>query len=70
VSIDSAAIVLEPEGQTLGIGLKGDLAAMLAAAQNAKRPPETGDLQCAERTIATISVLRERVACRLRSSIA
>jgi DNA invertase Pin-like site-specific DNA recombinase len=38
------AIVLVPEGGELRIEVKGDLAAMLAAAQSAKRSPETGDL--------------------------
>jgi site-specific DNA recombinase len=37
-------IVLTPEGDGLKIVLKGNLAAMLGAAQNAKRSPETGDL--------------------------
>jgi hypothetical protein len=38
------SIILTPQGQELGIELRGDLAAMLGAAQNAKRSPETGDL--------------------------
>jgi DNA invertase Pin-like site-specific DNA recombinase len=38
------AIVLEPEGETLAISLKGDLAGMLAAAQNTKKAADTGDL--------------------------
>ena len=39
------AIVLTPDQGELQIELKGgNLAAMLAAAQNAKRSPETGDL--------------------------
>jgi site-specific DNA recombinase len=38
------AIVLAPDQGELRIELKGNLAAMLAAAQNAKRSPETGDL--------------------------
>jgi site-specific DNA recombinase len=40
------AIVLTPDrgGETLRIELRGNLAAMLGAAQNAKRSPETGDL--------------------------
>ena len=37
------AIVLVPAGNELRIELKGNLAAMLSAAQNAKRSPE-GDL--------------------------
>ena len=38
------AIVLNPVENELRIELKGNLAAMLSAAQNAKRSPETGDL--------------------------
>src|SRR3954462_6267585 len=38
------AIVLTPNLGELQIELKGNLAAMLGAAQNAKRSPETGDL--------------------------
>ena len=38
------AIVLTPEKGQLRIDLKGNLAAMLAAAQQTKRSPETGDL--------------------------
>ena len=38
------AIVLLPTEGELRIELKGNLAAMLSAAQNAKRSPETGDL--------------------------
>jgi site-specific DNA recombinase len=38
------AIVLTPETGHLRIELKGNLAAMLAAAQQTKRSPETGDL--------------------------
>ena len=42
------AIVLTPDQGELRIELKGNLAAMLGAAKNAKRSPETGDLslQC------------------------
>ena len=40
--IDS--IVLTPQGGQLRIELKGNLAAMLTAAQKTKRSPETGDL--------------------------
>jgi len=40
--IDS--IALTPEKGQLRIELKGNLAAMLAAAQQTKRSPETGDL--------------------------
>ena len=38
------AIVLTPDDRELQIELKGNLAAMLWAATNAKRSPETGDL--------------------------
>jgi site-specific DNA recombinase len=38
------AIVLTPNQGELQIELRGNLAAMLGAAQNAKRSPETGDL--------------------------
>jgi site-specific DNA recombinase len=38
------AIVLTPNQGELQIELKGNLAAMLGAATNAKRSPETGDL--------------------------
>ena len=38
------AIVLTPDQGELQIELKGNLAAMLGAAQKAKRSPETGDL--------------------------
>src|SRR5215510_13416346 len=38
------AIMLTPTGGELRIDLKGNLAAMLSAATNAKRSPETGDL--------------------------
>ena len=38
------SIVLIPEGGQLRIELKGNLAAMLAAAQQTKKSPETGDL--------------------------
>ena len=38
------AIVLTPNQGELQIELKGNLAAMLGAAQHAKRSPETGDL--------------------------
>ena len=38
------AIVLTPNQGELQIELKGNLAAMLGAAPNAKRSPETGDL--------------------------
>src|SRR5262245_30872330 len=38
------AIILTPTDAELRIELKGNLAAMLSAATNAKRSPETGDL--------------------------
>jgi len=38
------AIILTPTDGALRIELKGNLAAMLSAATNAKRSPETGDL--------------------------
>jgi site-specific DNA recombinase len=38
------AIVLTPDEGALRIELRGNLAAMLGAAQNAKRSPETADL--------------------------
>ena len=38
------AIVLMPEKGQLRIELRGNLAAMLTAAQQTKRSPETGDL--------------------------
>ena len=38
------AIILTPSDGELKIELKGNLAAMLGAATNAKRSPETGDL--------------------------
>jgi site-specific DNA recombinase len=38
------AIVVVPENGQLRLDLKGNLAAMLAAAQQTKRSPETGDL--------------------------
>jgi hypothetical protein len=38
------AIVLTPENGQLRIQVRGNLAAMLTAAQKTKRSPETGDL--------------------------
>jgi site-specific DNA recombinase len=38
------AIVLTPDEGALRIELRGNLAAMLSAASNAKRSPESGDL--------------------------
>ena len=37
-------ILLEPDGDSLKITLKGDVAGMLCAARDSKRSPETGDL--------------------------
>ncbi len=48
--IDS--IVLSPEGGQLRIELRGNLAAMLTAAQTAKRSPETGDLSMPVQLVA------------------
>jgi site-specific DNA recombinase len=42
--VASYAIVLTPDQGELRIELKGNLAAMLGAAQNAKKSPETGGL--------------------------
>ena len=38
------AILLEPDRNELKITLKGNLAAMLNAARDSKRSPDTGDL--------------------------
>ena len=46
------AIVLTPSHGALQIELKGNLAAMLSAAQNAKRSPETGDLSLQVQMVA------------------
>jgi site-specific DNA recombinase len=48
------AIVLTPDqgGETLQIDLRGNLAAMLSAAINAKRSPETGDLSLQVQLVA------------------
>ncbi len=45
-------IILTGDGEDLKVVLKGNLAAMLGAAQNAKRSPETGDLSCAVMMVA------------------
>jgi hypothetical protein len=50
------AILLVPAGDELSIELKGNLAAMLSAAQNAKRSPE-GDLSL---QIALVAGARNR----------
>jgi DNA invertase Pin-like site-specific DNA recombinase len=46
------AIILTPEEGELKIELKGNLAAMLSAATNAKRSPETGDLSLQVQMVA------------------
>ena len=46
------AIVLTPNEGTLQIELRGNLAAMLSAATNAKRSPETGDLSLQVQMVA------------------
>ena len=45
-------IVLTPEKGELRIELRGNLAAMLTAAQQTKRSPETGDLLAASSMVA------------------
>ena len=46
------AIILTPADGELRIELKGNLAAMLSAATNAKRSPETGDLSLQVQMVA------------------
>ncbi len=46
------AIVLTPDESVLRIELRGNLAAMLSAATNAKRSPETGDLSLQVQMVA------------------
>jgi hypothetical protein len=46
------AIMLEPDGDQLKIRLKGDLAAMLSAARDSKRSPDTGDLMVQIKLVA------------------
>jgi len=46
------AITLTPDQGELRIELKGNLAAMLSAATNAKRSPETGDLSLQVQMVA------------------
>ncbi|MGE3955542.1 MAG: recombinase family protein [Vicinamibacterales bacterium] len=46
------SIVLTPRDGQLGIELRGNLAAMLAAAQQTKRSPETGDLLVPMKVVA------------------
>ena len=45
-------ILLEPDGEQLKITLKGDLAAMLSAARDTKRSPDTGDLLVQTKLVA------------------
>src|SRR5690606_35650943 len=45
-------ILLEPDGDQLKITLKGDLAGMLIAARDSKRPPDTGDLMVQIKLVA------------------
>lgn len=42
----------EPEGESLAIRLKGDLAGMLAAAQNTKKAANSGDLLVSVQLVA------------------
>jgi hypothetical protein len=42
--VETIILEPEPEANTLAIRLKGDFAAMLAAAKSTKGPPHTGDL--------------------------
>jgi hypothetical protein len=46
------AIVLTPDEGALRIELRGNLAAMLSAASNAKRSPESGDLSLQVQMVA------------------
>lgn len=46
------AVVMTPDGDGLRIELKGNLAAMLGAATNAKRSPDTGDLMVQIKLVA------------------
>jgi site-specific DNA recombinase len=52
------AITLTPEHGVLRIELKWNLAAMLSAATNAKRSPETGDLSLQDHMVAGARNLR------------
>jgi hypothetical protein len=45
-------IVLTPDGDQVQVWLKGNLAAMLNAAQNAKRPSDSDDLARAVKMVA------------------
>jgi len=60
------AIVLTPNHGELQIELKGDLAAMLGAAQNEKRSPETGDLSPQVVMVAGAYNQRYLQLCRVR----
>ena len=59
--IDS--IVLTPEKGQLRIELRGNLAAMLTAAQTAKRSPETGDLSMPVQLVAGARLRLYRKLC-------
>src|SRR4029078_9301505 len=59
------AIILTPTAGELKIELKGNLAAMLSAATNAKRSPETGDLSLQVEMVAGAGF--EPTAFRLQS---
>jgi hypothetical protein len=57
-------------GAELQIELKGNLAAMLGAAQNAKRSPETGDLSLQVVMVAGRAAVMGNVRLRGRSMMA
>jgi hypothetical protein len=57
------AITLTPEQGELKIELKGNLAAMLSAATNAKRSPETGDLSLQVQMVAGARCRRMQGVC-------
>lgn len=57
------AIVLSPEAGQLRIELRGNLAAMLTAAKQAKRSPETGDLLMPVKLVAGACCRRCRPPC-------
>ncbi len=57
------AIVLTQDHGELRIELKGNLAAMLGAAQNAKRSPETGDLSLQVVMVAGAHLALSRRLC-------
>jgi hypothetical protein len=62
-------ITLTPVDGTLQIELKGNLAAMLGAAQNAKRSPETGDLSLQIAFCGGVQPAALQLWFRLRSGI-